>query len=216
MALSASGVIVVLSTCLIISWPDITWSIRAPNAASSYRVVPEYARTMKRVVISIPINKPSISLHQEYLQSLPKYTEILILLPEDGVEAVTEELKHQPYFGRTRLIPFDTKEFQKPRVYFTFPERDKLIEAKANNSVSSMKFPWGTLWAQDLFEVGTTPDGNTLALIPSVHKWFVVGDNRNPLKVSPDNSYVGHLSSASIAAKRLPLTFAGGNVLIDE
>lgn len=216
LALSASGIVAALSIFLIIVWPDVTWSNRTPSDIGSYRIVPEYLRTMRRVLISIPIDRPSIALHREYLQNLPKYTEIFIIIPEDSVEAVTEELERTPYFERTTLVPFSTTLHKVPRVYFVFPERDKLMELKDEKAAQGMRFPRGTLWAQDLFEVGTTDDGRTLALISGVHKWFVTEDDENPLDVASDNFYVERLSSVGITTKRLPLTFAGGNVLVDE
>lgn len=205
-----------LSACLIIIWSPNTWFSQTLATADQYRLVPEYKRLMKRVLISLPIDRPTIALHLGYLRYLPEYTEILILLPKTSMEAVAEQLRQQPYSGRTRLISFDTEYLQAPRVFFSFAELDKLFELVEREADFGMVSPRGTIWAQDLFEVATTEDGETVALTSDVHKWFVAGDKENPLRISPDNSYLKHLSSVGVKVRRQPVTFAGGNILLDE
>lgn len=202
-----------LAICLILISSNATSKFEADRVGKPYRMVPEYERLMREVVISLAIRDKTLDLHSGLLQHLPDYTKILILLPKSNLRAITAELEDQPYGERTQLVSFDTKHLNNVHVYFIFPERDKLMDSGVMDGAT---MPQGTLWAQDLFEVATKPDGRSLLLVSDVHKWFTSHGHRSSLKVVSDNSYLGRLSSVGLEVQRLPLTFDGGNILVDE
>ncbi len=179
--------------------------------SDTYRIVPEYERQMKKIVISLDKNTPSLNLHSEFLNSLPGYTEILLLLPEGSKKAVMDEIKNRPYRDRVRLHEFKTHKLKNADIYLLFPEKDKFISTYSVDAV----MPYGSLWAQDLFESAVTPDGKTTLLISDLHKWFISENTRKPYMVKSDNAFIGNLISHDTDVKRLPVTFKGGNILID-
>lgn len=201
-----------LVVCLVLVF-SYTISGYNPNLIGKpYSLLPEYKRFMKKIVISLAIRDTTLGNHLELLKRLPDYSEIILLLPMNNLHAIKSELKDQPFKERVQLVPFPTNKKKETHFYFLFPERDKLVDS---GSVDFTIMPQGTLWAQDLFEVATKPDGRPLLLISDIHKWFNSYDNKL-LKVVNDNSYLDQLSSAGFEVKRLPLTFNGGNILIDE
>lgn len=175
-----------------------------------YRIVPEYERRLEKIVVSLGTKDKNLDLHADLLQHLPGYTEIILLLPENSIQSIMEIIKNQPYFQRTKLIGFNSSRFNSGHAYLIFPERDKLVDTGLIE-----KIPRGSFWAQDLFKVATKQDGQILLLISDVHKWFI-SDKDSPLKVVSDNFFLGSLSKAGMEIKRLPFTFKGGNILIDE
>ena len=202
-----AGLIVLLLTIFYYGFsPIINNTISKP-----YQIIPEYKRYLKKVVVSLGPRDTNLHLHADFFRYLPEYTEIIVLLPENNVQPIMEIMKDQPYFRRTRFIGFQTEKFNDGRAYLIFPEKDKLV------GTGQMKNLWrGSSWAQDLFEVAQRPDGQILLLISDVYKWFISSNKDTQLKVVSDNSYLGNLSSAGMEVKRLPVTFRGGNILIDE
>lgn len=183
------------------------------NISKPYRIVPEHERFMKKVVISLGTKRATLDLHNDLLHCLPDYSEIIVLLPKSSLQPIKDELEDQPFSQRTKLIGFDTKYLTNERVYLVFPERDKLMDS---GPLKASTVPRGSLWAQDLFEVATKPDGQILLLISDLHKWFTSYESAASLNVVSDNTFLGCLHSVGIELKRLPLTFMGGNILVDE
>lgn len=182
------------------------------TSSKSYKIVPEYQRELKKIVISLGIRETDLDLHTDLLRILPEYTEITILLPEHNMQPLKDLLKDQPFGKRTSLIGFDTKPLRYGHMYLIFPERDKLMDTGPIESITALR---GSLWSQDLFEVAKRQNGQTLLLISDLHKWFIAPDKDSPLKVISDNYFLGKLSAIGVEIKRLPLTFKGGNILTD-
>lgn len=210
------GIIIGVFVCSLVIGLVLVFSYANINGTrewKSYRIVPEYERFMGQVVISFAIRDKTLGLQLEFLNRLPDYTEIILLLPKSGLQAIAAELKNQPFSKRTRLVTFDTERKKNAHFYFVFPEREKLMDS---GPVEGKAIPQGTLWVQDLFKVATKPNGQTVLLVSDIYKWFISYDADPSLKVISDISYVGSLSSIGAEIKRLPLAFNGGNILTDE
>ena len=203
---------VFICSTIIAIFAAVTHSNSA-HKQNAYRIIPEYKRFLEKIVISLPIGDTSLELHHDILMSLPGYTQIIMLLPKSSLPTIEAELKKQPYGQRTVLVPFDTKTVSNDRVYMLFSEKDKLQYA---DNMNNRIVPSGTKWAQDLFEVATKPDGQTVLLISDIHKWFNSQGDKSSLNVVSDNAYLNSLSSVGMEIRRLPLTFDGGNILVDE
>ncbi len=187
--------------------------IKEDNNSESFKIIPEHQRFMRKLFISLGTKDTTLELHTDLLQRLPDYTEIIILLPKNNMNTLTNKLRDQPYGQKTKLIGFDTNPLEEGRAYLIFPERDKLVDT---GPLKGSAIPKGSFWAQDLFEVAKKPDGQTLLLISDLYKWFRTYDNDSSLKVISDNHFLENLTSIGMEVRRLPLTFKGGNILIDE
>lgn len=202
----AIGVIVYLLTVFHYGFPYIINN----TISKPYRIVPEHERSLKKVVVSMGTSDKNLDLHADLLRHLPEYTEIIILLPEDNIRSIADLIKKQPYRQKIKLIGFKTERFNNGHAYLAFPEQNKLIDTGLID-----KMPGGSFWAQDLFEVATKQDGQILLLISDLYKWFI-SNKDSPLKVVSDNFFLGSLSTVGMEVKRLPFTFKGGNILMDE
>ncbi len=212
------GIIIAVSICSLAICLVLIFSYGISNLGGTpewktCRIVPEYERFMGQVVISFAIRDKTLGLHLELLKRLPDYTEIVLLLPKIGLQAIAAELKNQPFSKRTRLVTFDTERKNNAHFYFIFPEREKLMDS---GPVEDKAIPQGTLWVQDLFKVATKPNGQTVLLVSDIYKWFISYDADPSLKIVSDISYLGSLSSIGVEIKKLPLAFNGGNILVDE
>lgn len=205
------AVVLSLSIIFVFSY-DIPFvkNIYNPNA---YRIIPEYKRTLKKIVISLGTKETSLDLHSDLLRQLPNYTEIIILLPKNNLNVISERLTDQPFAHRTRLVGFDTNLREGLHAYLVFPEKDKLIDFGPLKGDTILR---GSLWTQDLFEVATRADGQTVLLISDLHKWFISHTGDDSLNVISDNSFLERLSTMDMEVRRLPVTFKGGNILVDE
>ena len=187
--------------------------IKEVSTSESFKIIPEYQRFMRKIFISLGTKDTTLELHADLLDRLPDYTEIIILLPKRSMNTITNQLRDQPYGQKTKLIGFDTNPLEEGRAYLIFPERDKLVDT---GPLKGSAIPKGSFWAQDLFEVAKKPDGQTLLLISDLYKWFRTYDNDSSLKVISDNHFLENLTTIGMEVRRLPLTFKGGNILIDK
>ncbi len=178
-----------------------------------YSITPEYNRTLKKILISLPVRGASLKYHHEFLSRLPGYTEIILFSPESNLNLIKKELKNRPYSKMVRFVLYDTMPRKGARFYLLFPEKEKLVQVDNDDHVP---YPEGTFWAQDLFEVATKPGGQTLLLTSDVYKWFLSYGDKQSSRVINDNGYLASLSSLDIEVQRLPVTFDGGNILVDE
>ncbi len=192
---------------------------------TAYEVIPEYNRTMEKVIISIPIKNtlvPSLSLtsHFEHLKYLPDYTDILIILPENRIDEAKTALIKSQIINRVILYPFKTIVLEKGHLYLIFAENDKLMDS---GLIKNLVIPKGTIWAQDLFKPAKNPDSGIVLLVPDAYKMFY-SSKGNTLKesvgVQPDNLFLSSLflenSPDKINVLRIPLVFMGGNILVDQ
>ena len=172
-----------------------------------------YERHLKRVVISLARRGASRDLHHTFLQRLPDYTEIILLLPKANVESVRRDLALRSYAQRVRLVGYDTELKQDARFLLLFPEKDKLVQVNTGPLSTHQQ---GTIWAQDLFEVGSLASGRCVLFTSLVHKYFCGTETQTDLGVQRDNLYLSNLSCADVDVVALPLAFKGGNILLDE
>lgn len=178
------------------------------------QIIPEYNRSLKKVVISLDTVNPTLKLQHDILSHLCEYTEIILLLPQCNLESVENQLKDKSYYNRVRLVAFDERKRRDCSFFLVFPDKDKLVQVYTGDHLRP-KQP-GTVWAQDLFEVVKKPDGQILLLTSEVHKYYSSVGEETDTKVLPDNMYLNNLSVAADEVLKIPLVFQGGNILVDE
>lgn len=183
--------------------------------ADQYRIIPEYDRTMKKVVISLGHKNTSLKLHTNIIKHFPDYTKIFILTPQPYLDLVNQEVQSDASLkGRTHIVPYETILLKETSFYFLFPEKEKLQHGDtANPEIPGL---FGSSWAQDLFEVAHSPSGQTNLLISSVHKYYFSPKGKYDSQVRRDNTYIYNLSSPGMHVQTIPIAFMGGNILIDE
>ena len=189
--------------------------IEAPlETLADCRVVPEYERSLNRVVISLSIGDTTLALQESILERLPDYTEILLLTPDILVERIEIELENKPYSDRVRILAFETIKIKDGRFFLVRPEKDQLVQVDTVDSFRARHS--GTEWAQDLFEVMRRPGGRTVLHISEVYKYYSSVDSNTSSSVLADNGYLKEISIAEAEVVRGPLVFQGGNILYGE
>lgn len=184
------------------------------SAPTVFSIVPEYDRTLKRVVISLAGPDASLGLHHELLMRFPRYTDVILLVEKANLKAIRAEAEGRPYRDRLILVPYDAAQRQSSRVYCLFSDSDKLVELDTQSPQPVSQH--GSVWAQDLFEVTRSPSGVPVLLASDVHKYYVVGDDHSPLRVMRDNIYLSRLNAVGLEVRPTPIAFKGGNVLVDN
>ncbi len=177
----------------------------------SFHIVPEYERRLETVVLSLETSTKDLSLHEDILMSLPEYSEVLMLLPEKRAQDIGRQLEALGLRQKVRLMPFSSRVVGKEDAYRLYTRNSELRKLRKRRLM-----PRGSVWAQDLFEVGRDEDGASAILAPFIHKWFVKPGAQWGQRLESDNVFVEKLASGDIEFKKLPLVFKGGNVLVDE
>ncbi len=202
-------------------WPSSYKASSQPDGSSiqwdrlqGCQIIPEYKRSLKKVVISLDTVKPTLKLQHNILSHLCEYTEIILLLPQCNLESVVNQLKDKPYYNRIRLVAFEERKRKDCSFFLVFPDKDKLVHVYTGNHLSP-KQP-GSVWAQDLFEVMKKPDGRILLVTSEVHKYYSSVGEKTDTKVLPDNMYLNNLSTVADEVVKIPLVFQGGNIFVDE
>lgn len=178
---------------------------------NSFRIEPEYERQLQRVVLSLETSTEDLSLHEDILRSLPEYSEVLLLLPDRRALDISRQLESMDLDQKVSLMPFSSRVVAKETAFRLYSRNVELRKLKKRRLM-----PRGTVWAQDLFEVGRGHDGTRAILAPFIHKWFVKPGTQWGPRLESDNAFVEELSSDGMELKILPLVFKGGNVLVDE
>lgn len=177
------------------------------------RIVPEYDRQMRRVVVSLPASDADPGLQDEVLRYLPAYTQILFLVPNSRLDEMRDWAAVKSYRSQITFVSFDPQYRSGARLYLLLPDEDQLI------AVDTEDFPigtqHGTIWAQDLFEVAFRPSGSLSLGTPCVHKCYQGVRNRLDCRVASDNTYLNRLEDVATSVRHLDVAFKGGNVLID-
>ncbi|MCK4910124.1 MAG: agmatine deiminase family protein [Thermodesulfovibrionales bacterium] len=198
-----------LGAFVILAWAFIPPAISSPE--HSFRIEPEYDRFLQRVVFSLETSTKDLSLHEDIIRSLPEYSEVLMLLPEKRAQDIGRQLEALGLRQKVRLMAFSSRVVGKEEAYRLYTRHAELRKLKKRHFM-----PRGSVWAQDLFEVGRDEDGTSAILAPFIHKWFVKPDAQWGQRLESDNVFVEKLASGGIEFKKLPLVFKGGNVLVDK
>lgn len=174
-------------------------------------VIPEYERTLEKVVISLSSNQVSLNYHLPLLQQLPKYSEIIVVVPQEHRQTIEKQVNSTSFSDRVSLVTFQTNPHRGNTYYLLFPEKDKLIQVEKNDENIST----GSMWCQDLFEAAIKPDGSGLLLTPDVYKWFYEYTNHSQSGIISDTAFLETLSIPNFEIVKTPLAFKGGNLLFD-
>lgn len=193
---------------------DLQAMIPGGERIGEFRLAPEYERQLRRVVVSLTKRDTSLSRHHQILSSLPDYTRILMLLPEDNRDFIRRQLTKASYGDRVEFVPYQATSLNDSRLWLLFCESEELVQVDLGDSQPE-SFD-GSMWAQDLFEVMTDSSDHVLLVQPLVHKWFYRSNSRPDASITRDNLYVEALSQAGFAIVTTPLSFYGGNILVDE
>lgn len=146
---------------LVFTAAGLTSDVYAQDG-KNIRMVPEYERTMKRVLVTLDAAHPTLDLQEELLEKLPSYSKIVLLAPQEHYDVLLESLKHKTYGNRVTVVPFTSEWVDEGSLEFIVRENDRL---KGERITNPLPLQWGTLWAQDLFEVGW--DDSTLTICTS-------------------------------------------------
>ena len=177
-------------------------------------VLPEYERCMKKVLISLASRDVSLALHHELLCRLPAYAQIIVLLDQTNMEVVATELRQKVYRDRVELVSYEKEPQADGRFYFLFPEKDKLVEIATDRAHGPAAT--GSMWAQDLVEVTVARSGRPMLLVSDAHKHYRAVGGGSDVRVVRDNMYLGKLAQVGLEVQPIPVTFMGGNLLIDN
>ena len=176
-----------------------------------YSIEPEYDRKLDRVVISLASKSRDLSFHKAIIESLPYYTEIIMLLPQKRADSIKDQIRLLRWGGKVRMVPYDSWTLKDTKAYVLSSRKQELKAVRKNLSLSS-----GTIWAQDLFEVVRGENGMNSLLKPYMYNLIVPPARDAGRKVQSDNIFLKKLASSRLGIRSLPLMFKGGNVLIDN
>ncbi len=192
----------------------VTGSIRGMGQPSSWTVLPEYERGLHHIVLSIESRGGHLDAYEGLLTCLSSRTRVTVLVPERHLDRVRARFQSLSPACRMEWIPFEDKPLKKSaHAYLLFPERQKLIDTGPLEGIQRFQ---GSAWAQDLFESALDREGRPVLLIPEVHKWFVCPDGNAPYQVISDNRFLEALEGKGFLLQKTPLTFRGGNILVDR
>lgn len=207
------SILLLTALCATVLFSAVTGSIR-PQQGADLSVVPEYERGLEHVLLSIESRGRHLDAYEGLLRRLPGRTCVSVLVPEARLERVRSRFRSFAPRCRVEWIPFSEEPLKEDaRAYLLFPEKRKLVDT---GPVEDMQRFQGSAWAQDLFETAVDGRGNPVLLIPEVHKWFVCPDGNAPGEVMSDNRFLKALRSSGFVLRRAPLTFRGGNLLVDR
>jgi len=169
---------------------------------------------LKRVVVSLAKRDTTLKLHDGILRRLPRYTQIIMLVERTNLETIKAALSDRSYGDRTQVVAYDGDVEAGHTYYLLFRDKDKLVQVDTEESYNGTRY--GTLWAQDLFEVTTAPTGDPVLLTSVVHRYFSGFGPASNLKVVADNVHLARLDTVGLEVRQLPIAFKGGNVLVDS
>jgi hypothetical protein len=212
-------IIVLATICIFISFESALADKKIEKNAvleklAMCRPVPEYNRFLKKVVISISCAETNLDLHEGILSCLPKYTEIYLLLPRLCLDSIRNWIADKAYKNQIRFVAYDPEKMISEKVYLLY--RDKAVLEPCDLNEHYFYKHFGTIWAQDLFEVSVDQNGREVLLSSDTHRYYSGGVPTSNTAVVPDNGYLGSLSALNMEVFRFPLAFKGGNVLFDE
>ena len=178
------------------------------------RQVPEYERTLEKVVLSLPANESELVYHESLLERFPDYSRFLVFVAEDNVQEFKEKIAGKPYADRVRPLPYPVRHLEEARFFIRMEGRPVDIGVHRNKP-----WPQGTVWARDAFVACRDDCGNPVALVPTYQRHVVLPlvEAGEQARVEFDNDFLLELRQFNVRMKKsVPLVFAGGNVLFDE
>jgi len=177
---------------------------------NEYFIIPEYKRTLKKVVFSLNVNHTDLNLQHNLLSVLPQYTKIFFLVPEKNLKNILSGLKGMAYEKKAQFISYKVRNIMHPQLLLHNNTTDDLTLVSVD---SSLDIPQGSNWTQDLYEVLTNSKGRKKIYISTINKGYYLLEKKNFI---PDNAYVKNLSSLGFIVKQSTCFFEGGNVLVGE
>ena len=206
LAVAALGGIAFFST--------VSGSIPTRAQSASWTVLPEYERGLRQIVLSVESRGMHLDAYKGLLTHLPSRTRVSVLVSEQHLGRVKTRFQSFAPQCRMEWIPFSEPPVEgSARAYLLFPEKQKLVDTGPVEDIHRFQ---GSAWAQDLFESAVDRGGRPVLLIPEVHKWFVCPDASKPDRVVSDNGFLKALGKRGFRLQKTPLTFRGGNVLVDR
>ncbi len=175
------------------------------------RIVPEYRRTLSRVVLSVPADNGSLELQKPILDNLPAYSAITMLIPRGVEEDMQYKLRNAGYRERIKFVTYDPE--------FVFDGSLMLLNNgrgfNENPVRERLPVQLGTRWAQDLFVPVVDPNASLKVVTPPFYMGF--WRNRSGSNgLRSDNSFLEAIEGAGIADASIPVAFTGGNIRFGE
>lgn len=176
--------------------------------------IPEYEKDLSRVLLSLPMSADELGFHGEILSRFPEYTEFVVLVSEDKLDALSRKLEGSEYGKRVTLVPFGVDVVHEARFFARVGQNMKSLGVYRGAS-----WPQGTFWARDSFVSCKGEDGKTWLMVPSYNQYVMqpaLGDGEQG-SIQFDNDYLLALRDQGVRMqKNVPLVFDGGNVLFDK
>lgn len=177
-----------------------------------FSIDPEYERTVSRILISTDMETP-LSLQMDTIESLPGYTEVLVLFPAQRLEDIKQEIGEISGKRKIKLIPFDTHVLKNVHTYLLLHKSGHV----ASTMYREVEMPKGSIWAQDLFEIAKTDDGGQVIVAPDVIDAFFLPQGYTMNEKLSDNAYIKEVAEkGGFSLIKTPLSFKGGNLLSDR
>jgi hypothetical protein len=205
------AIIFMLAFSLMLLMPATSPAAEVHNG-HLYSIDPEYERTVSRVMISTDMETP-LALQMDTIKKLPRYTEVLVLLPSHRLEDIKQEIGDVSRRRKISLIPFDTHVLRNVHTYLLLHKSGHV----ASTMYKELEMPKGSVWAQDLFEVARADDGKHVIVAPDVIDAFFLPQGHAMNEKLSDNAYITDLADkGGFRVMKTPLTFKGGNLLTDR
>ena len=190
--------------------------IACPARASGFTVrqVPEYERTLEKVLLSLPAKESRLVYHDDLLRRFPAYSRFLVLVAEDNVSEFKEGLAGKPYADRVETQPYPVQQLEEARFFYRMDDSPVDIGVYRNKP-----WPQGTVWARDACIACRDGAGNPAVLVPTYQRHLALPlvDQGEQARIRFDNDFLLELRRWDVRMKKnVPLVFAGGNVLFDK
>lgn len=204
--------ILIFTAVCLIAFSVFFACLKRDKQEEGYRLIPEYRQTLKKVAFSLSVFDKSLKTHDKLLATLPKYSQICLLTPENIFESISEELESKPYAANTILIPYKTKDETWPKLSLYDKNENKFKFVTAPH----LLLPQGTKWIRDSFKSLVNSKGESLLYSPIVNEGFYCTDENEIGNFVQDNIYLKQLSNFGMKVKYGSLFFEGGNIVVGE
>lgn len=186
----------------------------APASAFTVRQVPDYERTLEKVVLTLPARESELVYHENLLERFPGYSRFLVFVAEDNMQEFKEKIAGKPYADKVRPMSYPVRYLEEARYFYRVDDSPVDIGVYRNKP-----WPQGTVWARDAFIACRDDSGNPAILVPTYQRHVVLPlvEPGEQARIEFDNDFLLELRQLDVRMKKsVPLVFAGGNVLFDK
>ena len=192
----------------------LLFTVPAKGSGFAVRQVPDYERTLEKVVLTLPAKESELVYHEDLLEKFPGYSSFLVFVAEGNLKEFKEKIAGKPYADRVKIMPYPVRYLEEARFFIRVNADPVDIGVHRNKP-----WPQGTVWARDAFVACRDASGNPAALVPTYQRHVVLPlvEAGEQARIEFDNDYLLEMRRLNVRMKKsVPLVFAGGNVLFDR